>query len=100
MLYAKGVPAGMAELDRREVDEIRLTYCGITPEYIGRGLGKYLLQAAIEIAWSYGPKRFWLNTNTLDHPRALGFYQRMGFTVYKQETGEFVDPRLTGLIGG
>jgi hypothetical protein len=30
-------------------------------------------------AWSHNPQKLWLETNTLDSPRALQLYQRMGF---------------------
>ncbi len=98
VLYLEGVPAGYAELDRRVKPEIELAYFGLMPEFIGRGLGDYLLSTAIDIAWSYEPNRLWVHTNTLDHPRALPLYQRHGFTVYDQEQRILPDPRLTGLI--
>ena len=98
VLYLEGVPAGYAELDRRVKPEIELAYFGLMPEFIGRGLGDYLLSTAIDTAWSYEPSRLWVHTNTLDHPRALSLYQRHGFTVYDQEQRILPDPRLTGLI--
>ena len=98
VLYVEGVPAGFAELDRREKTEIELAYCGLMPEFIGRGLGNYLLSTAIDIAWTYEPSRVWLHTNTFDHARALPLYQQHGFTAYDQEQKIIPDPRLTGLI--
>ena len=98
VLYVEGVPAGYAELDRRRPPDIELAYFGLMPEFIGRGLGPFLLGSAIDIAWSHEPKRLWVNTNTLDHPRALPLYQRFGFVPYRQEGKSFADPRVTGLI--
>ncbi len=98
VLYVDGVPAGYAELDRRRKPEIELTYIGLMPEFIGRGLGDFLLSAAIDTAWSYEPSRLWIHTNTFDHPSALPLYQRHGFTAYDQEQKIVPDPRLTGLI--
>ena len=98
VLYVEGVPAGFAELDRRAEPDIELAYFGLVPEFIGRGLSGYLLSAALDIAWSHEPKRVWLNTNTLDHPRALALYQRLGFKPYKQERKTIPDPRVSGLI--
>ena len=98
VLYVEGVPAGFAELDRRVNPEIELAYLGLMPEFIGRGLGEYLLSTAIDIAWSYEPSRVWLQTNTFDHVRALPLYQRHGFVPYAQEQKIVPDPRLTGLI--
>jgi len=98
VLYVDGVPAGYAEMDRRQNPEIELTYFGLMPEFIGSGLGSYLLASAVDIAWSHEPQRLWVETNTLDHPRALALYQRFGFKPYKQESKTFPDPRLTGLM--
>ena len=98
VLYIDGVPAGFAELDRRSPHDIELAYFGLLPDFVGKGLGPYLLDSAIDIAWSYEPKRFWVHTNTLDHPKALSLYQKFGFVPYKREDKEIPDPRLTGLI--
>ncbi len=98
VLYAEGAPAGFAELDRRQGTEIELAYFGMMPHFIGRGLGRYLLAWAIERAWSYEPRRLWVNTCNLDHPKALPLYQQLGFKPYKQEKKVIDDPRVTGVI--
>jgi GNAT superfamily N-acetyltransferase len=98
VLYVEGVPAGFAELDRRTEPDVELAYFGLMPEFIGRGLGKFLLSSAIDIAWTYEPRRLWLHTNDFDHPRALPLYQRLGFKPYKQEQKTVPDPRLSSLI--
>ena len=82
VLYARGVPAGYAELDRRAGKEVEIAYLGLVPEYIGHGLGPILLDRALERAWSRTPRRVWLHTCSLDHPKALAVYQRAGFEVY------------------
>jgi GNAT superfamily N-acetyltransferase len=84
VLFADGVPAGFVELDRRTEDEIEIVFFGLMPEFIGQGLGKFFLQWAIDKAWTYGPKRLWLHTDTEDHPAALPLYLTMGFAVYKE----------------
>jgi GNAT superfamily N-acetyltransferase len=86
VLHVDGTPAGFAELDRRRADEIELTQFGLMSDFIGQGLGKWFLQWAVDKAWSYGPKRFWLHTCTFDHPAALPNYTKAGFVLYKQET--------------
>lgn len=86
VLYESGTPAGYAELDRRTAGEIELAYFGLIPDFIGRGLGTYLLDWAIDRAWSYRPQRFWVHTCTLDHAKALPNYIRAGFRQYKTET--------------
>ena len=100
VLYVNGVPAGYAELDLRTPPEIDLAYFGLMPDFIGRGLGRHLLTWAIDTAWNHEPRRLTVNTNTLDHPKALALYQQCGFRPYKQERKLFDDPRITGLIPG
>jgi GNAT superfamily N-acetyltransferase len=84
VLFAGGVPAGFAELDRRVPDDIELVQFGLMRDFIGQGLGKFFLQWAIDKAWSYSPRRFWLHTCTLDHPAALPNYLKSGFNLYKE----------------
>ena len=82
VLWVGGVPAGYAELDRRAPPDIELAYFGLIPEFIGQGMGGYLLDWAIHHAWRMRPRRLWVHTCDLDHPAALGFYQRFGFRIY------------------
>ena len=86
VLHVGGVPAGFSELDRRRAPDIELAYFGLAPEFIGQGFGAYFLNWTVRRAWEYAPARLWVHTNTLDHPRALGLYQRLGFVVYDRET--------------
>jgi GNAT superfamily N-acetyltransferase len=90
VLYCEGAPAGYAELDFRKMPAAELAYFGLIPDYIGRGLGAFLLATAIDIAWTKPIERLWVHTNTLDHPRALPLYQQMGFVPYAQEKAEIV----------
>jgi GNAT superfamily N-acetyltransferase len=98
VLYADGMPAGFAELDRRRSKDVELAYFGLMPNFIGRGFGPYLLYSAIEIAWTHEPQRLCVNTCTFDHPKALALYQSMGFQPYAQERKTIIDPRLTGVL--
>lgn len=86
VLYVDGVPAGFAELDRRQPGEIELVQFGLTPDFIGKGIGKWFLQWTIDKAWSFAPSRFWLHTCTLDHVAALPNYLKAGFTLFKEES--------------
>lgn len=90
VLFHEGAPAGYAELDFRKHPDAELAYFGLIPDFIGRGLGGFLLATAIDIAWSKPIERLWVHTNTLDHPRALPLYQQMGFVPYAQEKAEIV----------
>jgi ribosomal protein S18 acetylase RimI-like enzyme len=98
VLYVHGVPAGFFELDTAAPRETKLCYFGLLPEFIGRGLGPYLLQAAIDQAWSRPLDRLWLHTSTFDHPKALSVYQRAGFGVYARRPILFEDPRERGIL--
>jgi GNAT superfamily N-acetyltransferase len=93
VIYAEGEPAGYAELNARRAPDIELAYFGIVPKFIGRGLGPTLLHAAIELAWSRHPRRFWVHTCSLDHPKALPCYQRAGFVPYDKVVRRIRDPR-------
>jgi GNAT superfamily N-acetyltransferase len=98
VLYVRGVPAGFFELDTAAPRETKLCYFGLTPDFIGRRLGPYMLQAAIDQAWSRPLDRFWLHTSTFDHPKALATYQRAGFVVYARRRVSFNDPRDLGIL--
>jgi ribosomal protein S18 acetylase RimI-like enzyme len=92
------VPAGYFELDAADPRETELAYFGLIPEFIGRKLGPFLLQAAIERAWTRPIDRLWVHTRTFDHPRALGYYQQGGFEVYARRPLRFEDPRIRGIL--
>jgi GNAT superfamily N-acetyltransferase len=98
VLYVGGVPAGFFELDAADPRETLLAYFGLAPDFIGRRLGPFLLNAAIEQAWSRPIERFWVHTCTFDHPRALPLYQRAGFVVYARRPVQFEDPRERGIL--
>lgn len=85
VLYIGGCPAGMAELDFRKKDVGKIAYFGLMPDFIGRRLGYYFLYQTVANAWSRPIVTLLVNTCSLDHPRALPLYQRMGFTPYSRE---------------
>ncbi|MEM9147183.1 MAG: GNAT family N-acetyltransferase [Pseudomonadota bacterium] len=81
-----GWPAGFFMLDTRHEGTCDLAYFGLTPQAVGRGLGRWFLDTAIRTGWDRaGVVRMTVNTCTLDHPAALGLYQRMGFTPIARE---------------
>jgi ribosomal protein S18 acetylase RimI-like enzyme len=86
VLYAEGAPAGYFELKRHDEGAVEIAYFGLLPEFIGRGLGKYLLMEAVREAWRQGAARVWLHTCTLDGPAALPNYRARGFRPFKEET--------------
>lgn len=95
VLYVGGVPAGYFELDRRVEGAVEIAYLGLVPEFIGRGLGKWLVSLAVEAAWSHEPERVWVHTSDWDHPRALLTYQWAGFEVFQMERRTVPDPRAS-----
>ncbi|MFZ2007140.1 MAG: GNAT family N-acetyltransferase [Stellaceae bacterium] len=98
VLFVGGVPAGYFELDAAEPRQTELCYFGLMADFIGRRLGPFLLNAAIEQAWSRPVERLWVHTCTFDHPRALPLYQRAGFVVYARRPVSFDDPRESGIL--
>jgi GNAT superfamily N-acetyltransferase len=82
-----GWPHGFFVLDGRAPELCNLAYFGLVPEAVGRGLGTFLLQTAVHMAWDRpGTRRLTVDTNELDHPRALPLYQKAGFAPVRRET--------------
>ena len=77
--------AGFAELNTSEKGSIEIVYLGIKDGYIGKGLGKALINNVLHAGWNLNPDRIWLHTCEYDHPGALKFYERCGFEVYREE---------------
>ena len=85
VLYVEGNPAGMAELDMRKAGTANIAYFGLIPEAIGKRIGYFFLYHSCMNAWAQPIQRLTINTCTLDHPRALPLYQRLGFNAYNRE---------------
>lgn len=80
VLYADGCPAGFFELALGgKPQTVEIQYFGLMPAYQGRGLGRFFLSEAVFAAWAHKPEKVVIETNTLDSPRAIIMYQRMGF---------------------
>ncbi len=60
------------------IEDAVLEMLFITPEYRGKGLGKDLLSFGIK---KYGVKRLTVNEQ---NPQAKGFYEHLGFRIYKR----------------
>lgn len=97
-LTKDGQPEALLELDFREENTCELAYYGLTAPLIGTGAGAYLMDRAVELAFTANVTRFHLHTCTLDSPQALGFYRRSGFKVTRQEVEIDDDPRLLGIL--
>jgi GNAT superfamily N-acetyltransferase len=90
--------AGLLELDFRNPGQCELAFFGLAPDEIGKGAGRFLMSEATRRAWTKPIKRFWVHTCTLDHPAALTFYRRSGFTPYQTAVEILPDPRLSGHV--
>lgn len=85
-LMTDGWPGGFFMLDTRFEGICDLAYFGLVPEATGRRLGPWLLGQAILMGWERpGVEKLSVNTCTLDHPKALALYQRMGFVPVDRE---------------
>ena len=94
----EGIASGILELDYRQPMTCEIAYFGLVNPLIGSGVGGWLMCQAIERAWLHDIQRMWVHTCTLDHPTALGFYQRFGFNPFKQQIEIMDDPRLHGIL--
>jgi GNAT superfamily N-acetyltransferase len=81
VLRVKGAVAGFFETDASHWPDVNLNYFGLMPGVIGRGLGRTLLDAAVDSVFlgSTGLRGMTVNTCSADHPRALPNYIAAGF---------------------
>jgi GNAT superfamily N-acetyltransferase len=89
---------GFLELDFREAEQCELVFFGLRNEAIGKGIGRFFMNFALDRAWSRPISRFWLHTCSFDHPEATAFYRRSGFRPYALMVEVADDPRLIGLL--
>jgi GNAT superfamily N-acetyltransferase len=87
----KGSPFGYLEIERQG-DDAELSFFGLLPQFLGKGLGGFFLSEAVRIAWDLKPKRVWVHTCTLDHPHALNNYLARGFSICKKEIKQELVP--------
>jgi GNAT superfamily N-acetyltransferase len=93
-----GDDVGFLELDFREPGRCKLAFLGVVPRMIGRGAGRALMGVATQRAFARPLQGLFVHTCTLDHPGALGFYIRSGFTPYRRAIEVADDPRLMGYV--
>ncbi len=100
VLNMEGCPAGFFELRLLQGEECRLVHFGLMAHAVGTGLGRWFLGAAIRTAWSHGPRLVSVETCTLDHPAALGLYQKMGFSPVwrREETVTVLSPEARAAV--
>ncbi len=95
-LMHEGRDEGLLELDFREAGHCEISFFGVTEKLVGTGAGRWLMNRALERAWSQPVPRVWLHTCNFDHPSALAFYQRSGFRPFRRQIEVEDDPRLDG----
>ena len=97
-LAHEGRDEGLLEMDFREPGQCEIISFGLTGKLVGTGAGRWLMNRALEIAWSRPVDRVWLHTCSFDHPAALAFYQRSGFRPFRRQVELVTDPRLDGTV--
>jgi GNAT superfamily N-acetyltransferase len=95
-LVLDGRDEGLLELNFRSAGQCEIGMLGVTAKLTGGGAGRWLMNRALELAWSRPVTRVWLHTCTFDHPAALAFYQRSGFRAFRRQIEIADDPRLDG----
>ena len=98
VLTVRGENRGLLELDFRVEGDAEIVYFGLTSGMLGKGAGRWLMNRALEIAWSRPIRRLWLHTCTFDHPGAVAFYVRSGFEPYRRQVEVADDPRIIGVL--
>ena len=81
---------GFLEMDYRSLKEVKIVHLGVVNSFIGKGYGKKLLKFAIKRSKEIDIRPLILQTNSLDHPRALIFYQKNGFQVYARRNAKVI----------
>jgi GNAT superfamily N-acetyltransferase len=89
---------GLLQLEWDEKEGAEITYFGLLPVAIGKGIGRWLMDEAIARAFARPSHRLWLHTCNFDHPKALSFYQAAGFKIYAAGFEIMDDPRAKGLL--
>lgn len=71
------------ELHNPTTDSLKIHKIYVLPNIQGRGLGKKLIEKAIDRAKENGIRKVVLNVNRFN--KAVGFYNKLGFQITKQE---------------
>ncbi len=99
VLRVDGEVAGFFETDSGHWPYVNLNYFGLLPRFIGRGLGKPLLDLAVDTVFEGATALRGMSVNTCnaDHPRALPNYLAAGFTEIRRAQEEWDIPVRLGL---
>jgi GNAT superfamily N-acetyltransferase len=103
--WHRGTPAGYIEPEGQLDGVVEIAYFGLLSDFIGRGIGGYLLTVGAARAWDLASrwpqrdatKRVWVHTCDLDGPHALANYQARGFRIYQEtDKSENLEPTPPG----
>ena len=99
VLRVNGEEAGFFETDAGYWPFVNLNYFGLKPGFVGHGLGRKFLDAAVDSVFrgAAGLAGMTVNTCSADHPRALPAYLAAGFTEYRRVREEWDIPVRLGL---
>jgi [ribosomal protein S18]-alanine N-acetyltransferase len=77
--------------------ECELEFVIVPPEARRQGTGSALVRTVLAWARDLGAKEIWLEVRA-SNARAIGLYQRSGFTIAGRRSGYYVDPSEDGLL--
>lgn len=83
IVYNAGIPVGFASYSELEPGLFKLQKLYVLPNQQGRGTGRFLINEVISLVKSRGAVALRLNVNR--HNKARSFYEKIGFTVIKEE---------------
>ena len=87
----EGRVVGFSASRRLTAETVELAGAVVLQSMVGLGIGRPLVEAAIESARSHGFTRMTVSTE-IDNERALGFYRTLGFTVAGTSQSDSGDP--------
>ena len=78
-LVFDGLDEGVLHLDFSIQGQCELSLFGVTAKLIGSGVGRWLMNRALERAWSQAVTRVWVHTCTLRSSRGAGVLSAVRF---------------------
>lgn len=83
IVYNAGIPVGFASYSELEPALFKLQKLYVLPNQQGRGTGRFLINEVISLVKNRGAAALRLNVNRYN--KARSFYEKIGFTVIKEE---------------
>lgn len=91
VLRRDDVAIGYVEMNYKLFPQVEIVFVGLVEDEIGQGLGRMMVDAALNSIKARAPRRVIIQTCTLDHPAALKLYQSVGFAAYNRKQVEIID---------